>query len=103
MELFKYYKSQIFITMKAVTYLYQPEKDLGGGITMMESHLIVLSGEFKEHAYSYDGKITETSEIHATNFNFKPNIEKEEIMKIMKAFKHIATLKGAKLVDDDLF
>lgn len=93
----------IYSKIKTVSYRYNPEKDLGGGSRILESHQIVLSGDFKEYTYNYDGKLTETSEIHSTNFAFKPNIEKEEIMKIMKAIKHIATLKGAKLVDDDLF
>lgn len=64
---------------------------------------IVLTGDFQENEIGDRGEIMSTNKIENTYFSFKPTIEKEEIQKIVKALKHMATLKGAKLVNDDLF
>lgn len=64
---------------------------------------IILTGDFKEIRLGHEGKIEGTKKIDRTSFIFNPSVQKEEIARIVKALKHLATIKGAKLLDDNLF
>jgi hypothetical protein len=58
----------------------------------------VLAGPYREQAL---GQPSQSK--YDLNVGLSPDTPKEEVERIVKAFKHIATLSGAKLPNDDLF
>ena len=64
---------------------------------------IVLTGHtvFTEDRGRFEG--IKTLDKNSCSLYFTDKADNEELMKIVKALKHLATISGAKLVDDDLF
>lgn len=85
-----------YIDIKSVSYIQEEIKG-------QPHYVIKLTGNFNENEIGYNGEIINSKKIRVTDFTFNPSVQKEEIIKIVKALKHIASLKGAKLVNDDLF
>ena len=64
---------------------------------------IIIAGNFQANKIGDNNDVISTKNIESTDFVFNPNVEKDEILRIVKALKHLATIKGAKLLDDNLF
>ncbi len=60
------------------------------------------NNDFTAVQYSYNGARETTEKVNNVSLDLNTTNE-TEINKIMKALKHLATLKGATLVKDDLF
>jgi hypothetical protein len=70
-----------------------------GKTTIEEAHIITLIGPYQL------SRENEVQNRNALNFSFElsPDVAKEEVDRVIKAIKHLATLDGAKLSSDDLF
>lgn len=64
---------------------------------------IIITGNFQANEIGDNNDVISTKSIESTDFVFNPTVEKDEILRIVKALKHLATIKGAKLLDDNLF
>lgn len=85
-----------YSNIKSISYL---QKELADKL----SYKIIITGNFQANKIGLNNEVTETKNIETTDFVFNASVEKEEILRIVKALKHLATLKGAKLINDNLF
>ena len=63
---------------------------------------ICLTGDF-QHCEDYINKPNVTTNSYSCNLYLNNNSLIDDINSIIKALKHLATLKGAKLINNDLF
>lgn len=85
-----------YSNIKSISYL---QKELAGKLY----YKIIITGNFQANKIGFNNEVTETKNVETTDFIFNASVEKEEILRIVKALKHLATLKGAKLINDNLF
>lgn len=81
--------------IKSINYTAAKEKT--------DLHKIILLGIFEQKHKESPGDTASLSEIKNFEITFISSVPETEIQKIVKALKHLATLEGAKLLNENLF